>query len=601
MPNGPTGKGPEDKGSADPSTAGLPDDSEGLPSDSNGKKGTRGLIMTGLLLGMLLGSLDSTVVGTSMPKIVADLGGFQRYAWVFSAYMLTATLAIPLAGKLSDLYGRRPVFLTGMIIFLVGSMLCGFISDMNQLIICRGLQGAGGGMLAPVAMATVADLYAPTERGKVQGAIGAVFGLASVIGPFIGGWIVDNVHLLGVASWRWVFYVNLPLGIPAILFVSVHFPRAKGQTSLPIDYLGIMMLSVSLVALMLVTIYGGTDYAWGSAEIMSLVAISVLFFFGFVWTEARAKDPVVPLGLFRNQVFAVSMVIIVITGLGMFGVISFMPTYLQGVVGISATYSGAVLIPLMILLVIGSTISGFMMKRFGYKVFAVSGMLVSAIGMYLLSTLGSTPQIWTAIVFMMVVGFGIGLSMPTFVVAIQNSIERRLLGTATGTLTLIRSLGATVGVTVLGVVMNGRFDDRFRPEVYASASKSGIPQPIADQAINGLLASPFINGRTKDIPGLLVQSDFLNKSPAWLVEGIKNAFSDSIGYLFLIAAVVSLIAFIIGLFLKDIPLKSAQEYHDEAKEEKPKMVEAVKGTPEIADSKEKVEPAEPKEGPKGPP
>lgn len=523
--------------------------------------------MTGLLLGILLGALDSTVVGTSMPKIVADLGGFQRYAWVFSAYMLTATLAIPLAGKLSDLYGRRPVFLVGMIVFLVGSMLCGLINDMDQLILCRGLQGFGGGMLAPVAMATVADLYAPTERGKVQGAIGSVFGLASVIGPFIGGWIVDNVHLMGIPSWRWVFYVNLPLGVPAIFFVSVHFPRTKRQDPQPIDYLGIAMLSVSLVALMLVTIYGGTDYAWTSVEILSLSVISVMFFFGFVWAELRAKDPVVPLGLFKNSVFAVSMLVILIMGLGMFGVISFMPTYLQGVVGISATYSGAVLIPLMILLVIGSTLSGFLMKRFGYKVFAISGMLVSAVGMYLLSTLGAAPPIWTAIIYMMVVGLGMGLSMPTFIVAIQNSIERRLVGTATGTLTLIRSLGATIGVTILGVVMNGRFGDRFRPEVYAAASRSGIPQPAADQAINGLLANPFINGQTKDIPGLLVQSDFINRSPAWLVEGVKYAFSDSIGYLFLIAAVVSFIAFIVGLFLKDVPLKSAEEYHNGAKGE----------------------------------
>lgn len=529
------------------------------------KKAGRLTIMIGLMLGVLLFALDQTVVGTSIYKISSSLNGFEHMAWIFTAYMLTSTIVIPLSGKVSDLIGRKPVFLTGMIIFLTGSVLCGFagsfnflgISGMVQLILFRGLQGLGGGMVFPVAIATIADLYAPAERGKIQGAMGGVWGLSSILGPFLGGWIVDYMHIFGVASWRWVFFVNVPVGIAAITMISIFFPRLKKHGTPPIDYIGAALITGALLPLLLITVWGGDQYPWLSWQIFGLGIISAVCLGLFLFVETKAKDPIIPLQLFKEPVFSVAAVVGFIMGMGMFGVITFMPTYFQGVVGMTATYSGAVLIPLTATMVIGSVSSGMLMKRAGYKIFIVSGALFVAMGMLWLSQLGTSPPIWLAVVGMMICGLGMGFGMQTLIVAIQNVVVRHLVGTGTSTMVLIRSLGSTIGVTVLGTILNRRFEHEF---------DSQVPKPM--QA--SLLANPMIDGHKDRIPQLLSSDAFLKAAPPAVIDGIKVAFSNSISLLFLISFCLALLAFIVALFLKSVPLKSMEEYNANTHENREK-------------------------------
>ncbi|HLE95959.1 MAG TPA: DHA2 family efflux MFS transporter permease subunit [Candidatus Thermoplasmatota archaeon] len=507
------------------------------------------LVLLGLMLGIFLAALDQTVVGTSLPNIVADVGGFEQYTWLIAAYMLASTTVVPIAGKLSDLYGRRPIYLAGMALFLLGSALCGTATSMTQLIAYRAVQGLGGGALFPVAFATIADLYAPSERGKVQGAFGATFGLSSVLGPFLGGWIVDNVHVFGVDPWRWVFYVNLPVGIAGILIVALHFPRLRRhREALPLDLAGMATLAIALVSGLLVTVWGGDTYAWDSPELLGTAALSAASLALFVWIETRAKDPVIPLRLFREPVFTVSVLATVLLGFGMFGVISFMPPFMQGVVGISATYSGAVLTPLMLALVAGSILSGRLMNRVGYKPFAIIGSLFVALGYVLLSQLGASPDVGVAIAEMVLIGLGLGLTIQIFILATQNVVERRLIGTATSSLTLVRSLGATVGITVLGVLLNRGLER----ELVAS-----VPKP----ALDGMLANPVVAGKIQRIPQLLLQPGFVDTAPASVVQAVKVAFAASIEVVFLTGAAVAGVALLVCLFLQSVPFKSADEYH----------------------------------------
>ena len=522
---------------------------------------SRRKVMTGLTLGVMLAALDQTVVGTSMPKVVADLGGFEHYAWVFSAYVLAVTVVVPIAGKMSDLYGRRPVFLLAMAVFLAGSMLCGLSQDMTSLILFRGLQGVGGGMLFPVAAATIADLYAPSERGKLQGSLGAVFGLASIIGPFLGGWIVDYAHLWGIPSWRWVFYVNLPLGAVAIVAVAAYFPRVELSSRPTIDYLGAGLMSAALVSLVMLTIWGGETYAWDSAQVLGLAVLSVGAFVGFVLVERRSREPLIPLGLFRDRVFALCAACMAMTAFSMFSVIGFLPAYLQGVVGVTATYSGAVLFPLMLTAIVGSALAGALVNRFGYKVFIVGGALITVTGLLVLSMLGAHPAIWRAMAIMVYLGLGFGFTLPSFIIAVQNAIDKSRMGAATSTLLLMRTLGVTVGTTVLGSLLNGRLSMEFRAH---------LDRPVLD----GLLAMPGIDGHVQRIGGLLLNDDFLDATPAAVVEDIKLAFSDGLSWLFMLSMALSILVLVIALLIEDRRLKTAEEYHNGGGDGRGTMVDA---------------------------
>lgn len=520
------------------------------------KKPHIGLVLAGLMLGILLAALDQAVVGTSLLKIVTDVGGFERFSWLFSAYMLASTVVIPIAGKLSDIYGRRPVYLVGMGVFLLGSVLCGTATTMNQLIAYRAVQGLGGGAIFPVALATIADLFPPSERGKVGGLFGAVFGLSSVIGPFLGGWIVDNAHVGDVSSWRWVFYVNVPVGIVAMTFVALFFPRIDTRRGARIDYLGTATLTASLLAGLLVAVLVQEGYAWTDAPVLGLAAVALGMLAAFAWAERRAADPIIPFPLFRNPIFSVSVVASLLSGAAMFTVIVFMPTYMQGVVGISATRAGTALIPLSLGVVAGAGSSGALMKRFGYKPFAVGGFLVAVAGYLLLwrlALLETAAPVWLAVVEMAFLGLGIGWTVQTFIIATQNSVERRFIGVTTSVLTLFRTLGATIGVTVLGLVLNRQF---------VAAARERIPPDWLAR----FEADPRLAGDLANLYPVLQQPDALagiSAAPggAAAIEAIKVSYAHAMALVFLLAALVALVAFLVSLALKSIPMKTAEEYN----------------------------------------
>jgi EmrB/QacA subfamily drug resistance transporter len=504
--------------------------------DPNIRK-TRNFIMLGLALGLLLASLDSTIVGTSLPHIVAELGGMDLYAWLFTAYMLTETVMIPIGGKLSDRYGRRPIFLAGMFIFLAGSILAGLSQSMEELIVFRAMQGLGGGVMMPVSMATVADLYAPTERGKVQGMLGAVFALSSIIGPLIGGFIVDNM------DWRWVFYVNVPVGIAAIAITTFKFPKIEADRTKKIDYAGMTMLTIALLTFLLVVTWGGADYAWNSVEIISLSVISVISLVAFIWIEHKAEDPVMPLHLFKEPIFSLGCISLLILAIGMFGVISYLPLFLQAVIGMSATYSGEVLVPLMIGVMIGSIASGFALKRFGYKIFLVTGPLLSAFGLYLLSTLHVGSSMDITIVYLFITGIGLGFCMSNYIVAAQNVVKKNEIGITTSGLSLFRGVGGTIGVAVLGSIMNRRMVTEINNNLSAEA-----------------MASLPTTNVTK-LGEILISSDVSSLDPS-IVEAIRLSLSNSITYMFLIGAIFLVMAWFTSLFIKSVPLKTSDEYHE---------------------------------------
>jgi EmrB/QacA subfamily drug resistance transporter len=513
------------------------EDVKPLTPEERGKNRTRSFIMIGLALGLLVSSLDQTVVGTSLPKIVGDLGGMNLFAWLFTAYMLGEVLTIPVAGKMSDRYGRKPVFLAGMGLFLTGSILAGMSNSMDMLIACRALQGVGGGAIMPVAMATVADLYAPTERGKIQGMLGGIFAIASVIGPFLGGFIVDNL------DWRWVFYVNLPVGILAIAVTSMKFPNQESDTSKQIDYVGMVMLASTLLPSLLVMTWGGSTYAWGSIEVIGLTALSVLSLIAFILNEKRAEDPILPLRLFKEPIFTLGSMGLLIMSMGLFGVIAFLPMFLQAVIGMSATSSGETLIPLMVGVMITILVSGFLLKRTGYKVWLIIGPPLSAFGLFMLSTLHAGSSQMDAVIYLIITGMGLGAVMSNYMVAAQNVMNKKEMGVVTSSMTLFRSIGGTIGVTVLGAIVNDRMVEELGKNL-PSGAMSSLPTTDVN-SIGGLLMSSSASG----IPGPIMDS-------------IRLSLSNSITYMFLIAAVIVMFALVTSVFIRGVPLKSADEYHE---------------------------------------
>ena len=496
---------------------------------------TRRLIMTGLTLGLLLASLDQTVVGTSMPRIVGELGGLDRFAWIFSGYMLAATIMIPLAGKMSDRYGRKPIFLFGMAFFMGGSALSGVAQDMNQLILFRAVQGFGGGAMFPVAVATVADLYPPSERGKLQGALGAVFSLTSIIGPFMGGYIVDHF------SWRWVFYVNLPVGALAMAVTMVNFPAVSIKARKRLDYAGMALMIMFITSFLMITFWGGVTYAWDSWQIVGLAALSAASVAALALVERRAPDPILPLPFFKKSVYTFSCLSLMMTAMGLFGVIAFLPLFLQAVVGMSATYSGQVLVPLMITALLGAIISGVSLKRTGYKVWLVIGPLISALGLYLLSTLQRGSPWEHTVGYLLITGLGLGFTMSNYIVAGQNVVDKKDMGAASSTLTLFRAMGGTIGVTVLGVVVNRRMTEE-------------LPRHASPQLI-GMLPSTDIN----TIGGIVLNAGKSHLPPA-AIDSLRDALGASIVYIFFISMIIILVAWVLSLCIRSVPLKSVDEY-----------------------------------------
>jgi EmrB/QacA subfamily drug resistance transporter len=475
------------------------------------------MTFAGLLLAMLLASLDQTIVSTALPTIVGDLGGLDQLSWVVTAYLLGATVTMPLWGRASDLYGRKPLFLAAIAVFLAGSALSGAAQTLGELIAFRALQGLGAGGLMTLAMAIVGEIVAPRERGRYQGYIQMVFVLASVAGPLLGGVFVDHL------SWRWVFYVNLPIGAIALAVIttSLHLPVTRTQAR--IDYLGAALLAAGLTCVLLVTTWGGQQYAWDSGEIVGLASAAVVLLGAFVAQERRAAEPILPPRLFREPVFDIVSAVLFLTTLAFFAVIVFMPVFLQVVTGASATESGMLLLPLLLAGTASTAVAGRLMSRTGrYKAFPVLGLALMAVGLVLLSRMNATTSQADASLRLVVFGAGFGMVSQILTVAIQNAVERRELGIATASANLFRSLGGSVGVAVFGAIFAGRLDG-----------------PVDAQTLQ---ASP----------------ETLHALPASAQDGIAQAVAHALQTVFLVATPIALVALAIVLALKEVPLRSAQ-------------------------------------------
>jgi EmrB/QacA subfamily drug resistance transporter len=408
-------------------------------------------IFSGLMLAMLLAALDQTIVATALPTIVRDLGGAAHLSWIVTAYLLASTVTTPLWGKLGDLYGRKILFIACIVIFLIGSALSGTAQNMTQLILYRAVQGVGGGGLMVLAQAIVGDVVPPRERGRYQGAFGAVFGVSSVAGPLLGGFFVDTL------SWRWVFYINLPIGLLALVVVTAVLPATAAAAKPRIDYAGIVLLGIVSTSIVLVTSLGGTQWAWRSAPVIGVSILALACLAAFWWTEARAAEPVLPLRLFRNRVFATTSAVGFVVGFAMFGSITYLPLYLQQVQGASPTGSGLRMVPMMLGLLLTSIGSGQLISHTGrYKVFPIVGTAVFTAGLYLLSTMDRATTTLQASLYMFVLGVGLGAVMQVLVLAVQNAVDYRDLGTATSGATFFRSIGSSVGVAIFGSVFNGQ-------------------------------------------------------------------------------------------------------------------------------------------------
>lgn len=493
-------------------------------------------VIVALMLAMLLAALDQTIVSTALPKIASDLHGLSKYSWVATAYLLTSAVATPLYGKISDMFGRKKIFQIAISIFLVGSMLCGAAHSMNQLIVFRGLQGIGAGGLMVLAMAIVGDIVPPRQRGRYQGYFGAVFAVSSVIGPLLGGFFADANSILGIAGWRWIFYINMPIGILALSAIAARLHLPVRRSPHKIDYAGAGLLAVSVVTLLLGTVWGGVDYPWGSAQIIGLFATAVIFAGLFIWREHYAKEPIIPLYLFKNDIFRTASLLAFIVGIVMFGALIFLPQYQQLVRGDSATKSGLMLLPMVAGLMTASVTSGRLISKFGrYRLFPIIGTAVITAAFFLFSHIAyDTNRLFIGI-WMAVLGLGIGMVMPVMTLAVQNAVERKDLGTATSTVTFFRSIGSSLGAAIFGAILTNRLAHHIMENVGGTAGA---------QASKGLSQSAAT----------------LHNLPPSVLHEVLVAFGSAFSDVFKFGIPFAVLAFIVALFLREAPLRgSAKE------------------------------------------
>ncbi len=504
------------------------------------------IILGGLMTGMLLAALDQTIVSTALKNIVEEFDGLNHYTWVVTAYLLTSTASTPLYGKISDIYGRRVVFQFAIVTFLIGSFLAGASQNMTQLIATRALQGLGAGGLMALTFVIIGDIVPPRERGKYQGYFGAVWGLSSVAGPLLGGFFSDHATILGVTGWRWIFYINLPIGIASLIITSavLHIPKVKREHT--IDYLGAVLMVVSVCLILLsVSIYGPQN-GWTDSRTISYLVVGVLLAVLFLVWEGKAKEPILPLHLFKNHTFSITSLLGGVIGAGMFGAIVMLPLYFQVVKGYSATSAGLKLIPLMLGIVSTSIVSGKMISKHGhYKRFPIMGTAIMTIGILLMTRLQIDTPYWQISIYAILVGAGLGLSMQTIVIALQNSVEFRDMGVATSSNTFFRSLGSVFGTAIFGSILTNRV-------VHYMASGFSDLAKTNPSALAGF-------DQTK-LGSLTTNTAVLKTFPPVIKNTALEAFVNSFHVVFYAAAPVTLLGLVLALMLRETPLRTTQDY-----------------------------------------
>jgi EmrB/QacA subfamily drug resistance transporter len=484
------------------------------------------VVIVSLMLVMLLAALDQTIVSTALPRIATDLHGLNRLSWVATAYLLTSAISTPIYGKISDLFGRKKIFQTAIVIFLIGSVLCGVSQNMSELIAARALQGIGAGGLMSLVLAIVGDIIPPRQRGRYMGYFLGVFGISSVAGPLLGGFLTDSL------SWRWIFFVNLPLGAIALTAVAtrLHLPVYRHEHK--IDYQGATLLSGASVSLLLATVWGGNTYAWLSAPILGLLAAGLILAIAFVFWERRAAEPIIPMGLFRNSIFSVSILLSLLAGITMFAAILYIPEYQQIVRGYSPTKSGLLMLPLVVGLLLASVTSGRLTSKLGrYRIFPIVGTLIMTVGLWLFSHVTLTTSQLMLGIWMAVIGIGLGTFMQIMTLAVQNAVDRSQLGTATSSATFFRSLGSSFGGALFGSTLTSRLTHHLSQ----------------------------LTGSTTNIKAIQSGTTSLKSLPPHVANNVSLAFVQSFHDMFLLTIPVALLTFVAALFLKEVPLRSSHD------------------------------------------
>jgi EmrB/QacA subfamily drug resistance transporter len=506
-------------------------------------------IMFAVVVAMFFAAINQTIVGTALPRIISQLGGMEYYTWVITIYMLTSTIATALVGKLSDIYGRKPFILTGIAIFMIGAFLTGTSTDIIQLITYRGIQGIGAGIIMATAFTSVGDLFSPRERGKWTGIMMSVFGLASILGPSLGGYIVDHMN------WEWVFWIFLPLGIVAFVMILFLFPKVERKVGESIDYFGSLFLTLTIVPLLLAFSWAGTKYAWGSQQIIGLFVGSIVALIIFLFIQTKVKSPVLPLSLFKNPIITISNIIGFIMNAGMMGALIYLPFFVQGVMGVSPTYSGYVTMPMSIGMVITSAICGRMITKSGkYKRFALIGMPLMILGMVIM---GFMSTIWMAVVSMIIFGLGLGMGMPVFSLTVQNAASPAELGVATASSQLFRNMGATIGIAVMGTIMSTHLANNMKS---AFDSGQGVDisklDPAAAQKLSAFQNPQILLDQQK--LEQIHQSLPADMQPVFtkMITVLRDALSSSLSTVFYCGAAFLVLALILTFFIKEIPLRT---------------------------------------------
>ncbi|MGF7047363.1 EmrB/QacA subfamily drug resistance transporter [Paenibacillus sp. DS2015] len=520
-------------------------------------------IMIAIMAAMLFAAINQTITSTAMPRIIAILDGMEYYTWTINIYLLTSTIATVLVGKLSDMFGRKPFLLAGILLFMIGAFLTGTSTDVYQFIIYRGIQGIGAGIIQSTAFTAVGDLFPPRERGKWMGLMMAVFGFSSVLGPSLGGYLIDNL------DWHWLFWIFLPLGVVAFVMILTLFPKAKRGESTSIDYLGSLFMTTTIVPLLLAFTWAGTQYAWGSSQIIGLLAGTVVSALIFVYIESKAKNPILPLHLFKNNVVTISNIIGFIMNFGMMGAMIYLSFFVQGVLGISATYAGYVTMPMSIVMVIASAITGQMMAKKGkYKRYALIGIPIMIAGMSIMVFMNSVPM---AVLSMTVFGLGLGLGMPVFSLATQNAVSHAELGVATASSQLFRNLGGTIGIAVMGTVMSNNLSKNLKDALQSESAPdfSQMDPKLAEQMLSfanpqALMNKPLLEQTQASLPAD-VQPVF-----SQMIDAIRDALGLTLSSVFLTGTVVLVVAFVLVFFLKELPLRTSNHMPtpEEAEQEK---------------------------------